>query len=626
MSKADVMAHYFPGKKRATRKDKKTAAQLDARGSFRAKEREQEERGGVREPASFRRALPPSVHVSAVNRRLLDLLPGYSPFAAAGKRGRTKLGVWHFKEFDFHPSRACRAINWIEQRCTHIRGQRGPFVLSPIERCIVANLFGWLRKDGTRRYRKCLIYVARKFGKTLLTAAILLYLLLEDGEYGAEVYCAASRREQAKLLWAPAKGMIRNDRYLSSRFKLYQHSIVVLDPDTGEPGDSYFQAICAEAHAAHGYNPFAYAVDEVHTQKDGELSDTLETGTASRLQPVAIFVTTAPHAGDTFCGDIYKYACGVRDGTIEDPHYLPCVFEMTEDDDWRSEKAWMKANPHYPVTPTRDYMESRCKLAEQSPRFLSNFLRHNCNRQTAAEVQWFNIETWDRGAGAIDLDALRGRPCYGGLDLSSKLDLTSFVLVFPEDGHAVLPFFWAPRATALRRDEKGVRPSYTRWAQDGHLALCNGASIDQEMIRRKILELSVLYDIRGVGVDRWQADKLAKELEETDGVCEFFPVGMGYASMSGPCKYLELLVVDQGLAHGGHPILRWNASTVMAETDNSPAENIKPTKPKSRTGARQLDDNKIDGIVALAMGLAVYLAADVDTGPSAYEERGVLTL
>jgi phage terminase large subunit-like protein len=452
--------------------------------------------------------------------------------------------------------------------------------------------------------------VPRKFGKTLLGAAILLYLLVEDGEGGSEVYTAASTRNQARLLWLPAKGMIANDRYLSSRLRVYHNSIARLD-ENGEPDGSFFQAISAEATSAHGFSPHAYAVDEVHAQKDGELMDVLDTGTAAREQPLELNFTTADYEGESPCNDLYAYAKQVRDGLTEgcdgkgDAEFLPVIVEIEEGEDWRDPVVWVRVNPHYPITPTESYMRSRVRRASSSPRYLNVILRLNFNKQTQADVQWFDLDVWDQSAGTVDPDALRGRPCYGGLDLSSKLDLTAFVLVFPEDGHAVLPFFWAPRATALRRDEKNIRPSYTRWAQDGHLTLCKGATIDQEAIRRKVVELSKLYDIRGIGIDRWQADKLAKELEETDGVCEFFPVGMGYASMSGPCKYLEQLVVDQAMAHGGHPVLRWNASTVMAKTDDSPAENIKPVKPTSRSGARRLDDNKIDGIVALAMGLAV---------------------
>jgi phage terminase large subunit-like protein len=611
-------SRYFPGKTRKTRTDKKTAAQLTARGSTLTKDRAKEEKGGVREPSAWRRLYPPSVHVSEITRPLLGLLPGYDPFAAAGKRGRTRRGVWYFAHFRFSPSRACRAINWIEQRCTHIRGRLGgqAFVLSPVERCIVANLFGWLRKDGTRRYRKCLIYVARKFGKTLLSAAILLYLLLEDGEYGAEVYCAASRRDQAKRLWAPAKGMIRNDRHLKPRLKLYQHSIVVLD-ETGEPGDSYFQAICAEAHAAHGYNPHAYAVDEVHTQKDGELSDTLDTGTAARHQPMGLYVTTAPHEGPTFCGEIYKYACGVRDGTIDDPHYLPCIFETTKEDDWRSEKAWRKANPHYPITPTRDYMESRCKLAGQSPRFLNTFLRHNCNQQTQTDVVWFNIEDWDKGAEPFDLDGLVSQPCHAGLDMSTVSDLTAFVLYFPGTHH-VVPFFWAPRDTATRRDDKSLPVSYTAWERDGHMELCRGGWVDQDDVLKRVRECCERFNVVNIAVDRWNSTKAMTELSK-DGI-DVVEFGQGYASMSEPAKELERLVIAGKIRHGGHPVLRWCAGNVMVVIDDSPAENIKPVKAKTKDGVRQQDDNKIDGIVALVMALGLALETETvpDWAPEVY--------
>ena len=584
---------------------------LDSRGKRRDDPR--------REPKAWNRERPAAIHVSELDG-YLGLIPKYDPYRDAG-------------DCTFSPSRACRAVNWIQQRCTHIKGRLGgsAFVLSPLQIGIVANLLGWLRPDGMRRYRRCLVYVPRKWGKTLLGAAILLYLLLEDGEEGSEVYTAASTRNQATLLWLPAKGMIRNDRYLSGRLRAYQHSIARLDPD-GLADGSFFQAISAEAPSAHGFSPAAYAIDEVHTQKDGELMDVMDTGTASREQPVELNFTTADYEGESPCNELYAYAKQVRDGLTEgfdgqgDPEFLPVVIEIEDGDDWRDEKVWAKANPHYPITPTESYMRSRIRRAMASPRYLNVVLRLNFNKRTQADVQWFDIDVWDRCAGTVDPGALKGRPCYGGLDLSTKSDLTAFVLVFPDDGHAVLPFFWAPEKTATRREEKNLRPSYRAWEQQGHMTLCRGPTIDQEMIRQKVRELGETYQILGVGMDRWQADKVAKELEEVDGVCEFHPVGMGYASMSGPCKYLEQLVLDGELQHGAHPILRWNASTVMAETDNSPAENIKPVKPKTKTKARRQDDNKIDGIVALAMALAVYIESDMDGGDSVYETRGIRTL
>lgn len=578
-----------------------SAAQKRATGSWRGRSRRQKAEDPELITRAMRRKLPPKVRPSACIA-YIDGIPDYDPRRDAGKKKRRVGSTVYFERFRFDGKRAAKAINWIQQRCTHVKGTKAgeALVLSRVQRSIVANLFGWVRADGTRRYRKVLIYVARKFGKTLLAAAILLYLLVEDGEGGAEVYCAAATRDQAKLLWGPAKGMIRNDRYLQTRLRPYQHSIARLDPETGRLDDSFFQAICAEAISAHGYGPHAFAMDELHTQPDGELLDVLDTGTAARRQPVELNLTTADFDRESICNEVYKEACDVRDGRSRDPYFLPVIFEAKKGDDWRKESTWKKANPHYPVTPTRDYMKARFRKAMRNPRFRNVFLRLNLNYRTQSDVLWFDISVWDGCKKAVDWDDYCGEVAFGGLDMSSTNDLCAWALYFPRR-KALLVEFWATEEAAQLREESHKIPSYRAWADQGLLTICEGGWIDQDEVLEQVRLDCEFFNVQSIGVDKWNSAKAMTELQ-ADGI-KVYQFGQGFAAYTDPCKELERLVDSGKLRHDGHDVLRWCAGNIMVQTDGSPQEGMRPVKPKTKNKAPRQDDNKIDGIVAALMAI-----------------------
>ena len=570
----------------------KSAADLRASGSWRGKAKKEV---GERKNKAWSRERPGPESILDPNHAI-TLIPGFDPHANSDG-------------CIFDADEARSAVQWVHEHCTHAKGTLGgnAYELDALEQAIVCNLFGWKREDGTRRFRKSLVYVARKWGKTLFAAAIALYMLMElrDDDYaeeGVEAYCAASARDQAKLLWNVAKRIVQNDEYLSERIRVYQHSMARIGFD-GELDGSYFQSISKEANTAHGFNPQTYVLDELHAQPDGELLDVLDTGTASRSQPLAVLITTADFVRESICNEEYAYAKGVRDGTIFDPFYLPVIFEAEPGDDWTDEAVWKKANPKYPLTPTQGYMESQCKKAQSSPRFLNTFKRLNLNMRTESDVQWFDLSRWDRLGGGVSQDSLLGCRCYGGLDMSSVSDLTAFVLWFPDDGNVILPFFWVPRDTVNRRIERNVLPSYAAWEESGDLEVCSGGWIDQDVVLNRVRECAQLFDLRQVAVDRWNSAKASTELMK-DGI-NIVLFGQGFASMSGPSKELERLYLAGDIRHGNHPVMRWCAGNVMAETDHSPAENIKPVKPKGKNKARKQDDNKIDGIVAAIMALGI---------------------
>jgi phage terminase large subunit-like protein len=532
-------------------------------------------------------------------------IPGYDPWGTAAD------GEW----FDVDLARV--AVRYFEKQLTHVKGEKAgePFKLERWQVAMVGNTFGWRRADGTRRYREVFVYVPRKNGKTTLVAGILLYGLFEDGESGAEIYGAASEYKQASLVFEHARGMVMwNPRYRPSRengIKVYegQAKAIQLGEETGW---ATYRVISRKDDAAHGFSVHMAAIDELHTQPDGRLVEALMTGTGGRRQPLVVYMTTADYMRESICNQKYEYANQVRQGIIRDSRFLPVVWEALGEDDWTDPATWEKANPNIGVSVKREYLERECKRAQDSPAYENTFKRLHLNIRTEQDVRWLQMVRWDACGGDIDPGKLRGKKCYAGLDLSSTTDITALCLLFPEQGNAVLPFFWIPEANARERERRDRVP-YVDWARRGLIEMTPGNVVDQGFIRKRINELKDDYEIVEVAADPWNSVQLQTDLTQ-DGF-EVVAFRQGFASMSSPTKELETLVLAENLRHGAHEVLRWMAANVSVDMD--PAGNMKPSKKAST--------ERIDGIVALIMAIGRATLA-IQKGPSVYEDRGVLVL
>lgn len=577
---------------------------LARRGSWRARLRSGNGNGEIKPlPAApnLGTYTPPEPHELA---ELLLQIPGYDPRVGAD-------------EYEFDYWEAVESLRFIREELTHVKGElaRTPFILEPWEAAIVANAFGWVhRKTGLRRYREVFCMVGRKNGKSPLAACLLLVLLVVDAEPGAEIYGAASEYKQASLVFEHARGMVLQNADLREACKVYsgQAKSIQLGEETGF---ATYRVISSEAYSSHGYNTHGAVIDELHTQPNSDLVDALLTSTGARRQPLVVHITTADFEREgSICNEKQDYAERVRDGIIEDPTFLPVIYKADRDDDWTDPKVWERANPNLGVSVSYEYLERRCRLAQETPRFLNTFLRLHLNIRTEQDVRWLPMAKWVECAGAVDAEALRGRQCFAGLDLSTTTDVSALVLLFPENGggYQVLPFFWVPRDGAEKR-EKRERVWYLTWARQGFVELTKGNVVDYDVIRRRIGELGEVYNIREIAIDRWNSTQLQTQLQG-DGF-EVTKFGQGFASMSAPAKELEKLVLSGGLQHGGNPVLHWMAGNVSAELDA--AGNIKPSKKKS--------PEKIDGIVALVMALGQAMVSEGD-GSSVYETRGVIAV
>ena len=470
----------------------------------------------------------------------------------------------------------------------------------------MGNLFGWKRSDGRRRYREAFIAVPRKNGKTELAGGLGCLLTFADGEPAAQVYCAAADREQARLVFHAARTMVQAEPELASRGRIYTNSIMV------ESTGSVLKVISAEAYSKHGINAHGIIIDELHAQPDRELVDVLTTSTGARRQPLIVSITTADFDRESICNEKYDYACKVRDGALNDPAFLPVIYEAAREEDWTNPAVWAKANPNLNVSVSSEYLAREFRRAQETPTYENTFRRLHLNQRTQQDVRWLSLEAWDANAGPPILDAaLTGRPCWAGLDLSTTTDVSALVLLFPDadGGVTVRPWFWIPGDNARKRERRDRVP-YETWSREGLIETTPGNVIDYDYIRAKINELGKRFKIREIAIDPWNATQLAIQLQGDGFTVVTF--GQGFKDMSAPTKEWEKLVLSCKLRHGGHPVLRWMAGHVAVETDA--AGNLKPSKKRST--------DRIDGLVAGIMALG---RAMLDRKPPCpYERRGLL--
>jgi phage terminase large subunit-like protein len=532
----------------------------------------------------------------------------------------------------------------------HWKGEwaREPVVLAPWQQFVVASLFGWKRADGSRRFRTGYLEVARKNGKTTLAAGIALYLAFVDGEPGAEVYSAATKRDQAKICHKDGTEMVKLSPELRQEIGVFRDNLHQLG--TG----SKFEPLSADYNTLDGLNVHGAICDELHAWQQRELWGVLKTGMGSRRQPLQFAITTAGVDQQNICYEQREYVTRILQQVMDDDTFWGCIYTLDTkrdwpdlqtadehenepdgviEDDWADEAVWLKANPMLGVSKKWGAMRADAREAANKPAELNMFLRWHLDIWTQAVTRWINPIKWAgcnhmppgapgtiRQAGTAALryleEYLSGRRCYAGLDLSSNLDITAWVLLFEpeedEEPYWVLPRFFIPRDNILDRVRKDRVP-YDAWERSGMLLTTPGNVIDYDFILAQVDRDAQQYDIEEIGFDRWGASRIMTQLMEKGGDEWVVPIGQGFASMNSPMKQFEELYLGLKLGHGGHPVLTWMADNLVAAED--PAGNMKPDKSKSR--------ERIDGIVALIMATDRAMRRQ---GGSVYDERELLVI
>jgi phage terminase large subunit-like protein len=507
--------------------------------------------------------------------------------------------------------KAERVVTFIgELRHTKGEWKNQHFKLLDWQADLVKTIFGVIGADGYRQCRTCYVTLAKKGGKTSLAAAIALYLLVADGEFGAEIYSCAADRQQASLVYREAVMMARNCPALAKRLKILESQKRIVYKHT----DSFYQVLSSEAYSHHGINPHAVLFDETHVA-DREMFRVMTHGSSdARRQPLHLFISTAGNDTHSIGYELHQKAIDIRDGRKIDHTFLPVIFQLDEGDSWEDSSIWHKANPSLGQTFSVDSLTRACESAKQNPAELNSFLQLRMNIWTKQTVRWMPMHEWDKCAFNVDIKALEGRVCYGGLDLSSTTDITAFVLVFPpideDDKYSVLPYFWLPEDNVSLRVKRD-HVQYDIWERQGHLKTTEGNVVHYGYIESFIEELGTKYNIREIAFDRWGAVQMTQNLEGLGYTVVAF--GQGFASMSPPTKELMKLTLEGKIAHGGQPVLRWMMDNIFIRTD--PAGNIKPDKEKAT--------EKIDGVVALIMALDRAIRCGGQT-ESVYDGRGIL--
>ena len=503
----------------------------------------------------------------------------------------------------FHPAdNICAFI----ERLPHVKGPlAGKLInLEPWQVFILTTVFGWVKPDGKRRFRRSYIEVPRGNAKSTLSSALALYMLAADGEGGAEVYSLATTRDQARIVFGDAQSMARKSPGFRSRFSVGvgAHNLHVM------ASGSKFEALSAEGSTLDGLNIHFGCVDELHAHKTRTVYDVVETGTGKRDNSLLWVITTAGSNRAGICYEVRTFVTKLLDGVIQDDSQFGIIFGLDEGDDWAIEDALIKANPNWGISVRPEVLLPLQAKAMQLPSAVNNFKTKHLNEWVNADTAWMDMRAWDGCTEpGLDLDAYTGQPCWIGLDLASKTDIAALVVVFqhPDFDGAVSVFgrYFLPEDTVLA----ATNSQYAGWMRAGRMTVTPGNVIDFGWIEAELLDLASRFSVQAVAFDPFQATQLStRMLAEGLPMIEVRPTVLNF---SEPMKTLEALVLQKKLRHDGDPVLAWMASNVVAHLDAK--DNIYPRKERP--------ENKIDGVVALIMALARSLVRQAPE-PSIYDQ------
>ena len=541
-------------------------------------------------------------HIEEINKYISDVLSGEIVACRwtklACQRHLDDLAHGHERGLYFDEDDADFAIDCF-RFMRHSKGAMAgkPFELLPYQKFIVGSLFGWKRTDGLRRFRKAYLSMARRNGKSTLASGIALLLFALTGEAGAEVYSAATMRDQAQIVWEETKRMVEKSPQLAKLCKTYKNVISV-------PSNySKFEPVSSDEKGLEGKNVSGAIIDELHAHPTRAVWDAMNSGTASRTEPMVIAITTAGFNSDGICYEVQSYIQDILDpeSEVEDDSFFGIVFTLDDDDLWSDESVWIKANPNIGVNLNIEEIRNNAKLAARSASALNNFLVKSTNQWVQQSERWIALDDWDtckwQGDPTLFMDNLLGRKCYAALDLSSKNDLNSLCLAFPPDsGHkdfSLLFKYWLPEETIRRRKAEGDY-RYEKWVRDGHISTMEGAISDYDVIIADLKELRKLYKIEECAVDPWNANGQIPNINKI-GI-KAFEHAQNYALMTTGSKEFEARVLEGDLTHAGDPVTRFCIDCAAVQSD--PNGNIKPIKPD-----RGRSKNRIDGVVVACMAV-----------------------
>lgn len=492
---------------------------------------------------------------------------------------------------------AARVCAFIEL-LPHVKGRwkSRTIILEPWQCFTLSTIFGWVDADGFRRFRKALVVIPRKNAKTTIAAAVGLYLLALDDEPGAEVYSAATTKDQARISWDIARGMAQRTPGFRDRYGVtaHPHSIAI------ESDARFFKALSRDADSLEGLNPHGAIIDELHAHKTREVFDVLDEATGARQQPLIFIISTEGDNATGVFAEQVAYGQQVLEGNHEDDSFYAAIYTIDPEDDWTSPEAWAKANPNLGVSVLAKDLEIRCRQAQKNAESQSSFLTKRLNVRVGAGNAYFNMLAWREKCfePTLKIEDYYGQRCIVGLDLASKIDIAAMGLMF-DDG-AFFARCWIPEDAI----EKG-NPNYDLyrgWAERGHLKLTPGNVIDFEFIEQDLLELHRNFDVAEVAFDPYQATQLSTRM-----MAEGLPmveIPQTVRHMSEPLKELAARILSGRIKHDGNPVATWMFGNVVVKRDAK--ENVYPTKARM--------ENKIDIPITATMCTARQFCLQADGG------------
>jgi phage terminase large subunit-like protein len=510
------------------------------------------------------------------------------------KRAKRKSAPFYFDEWA-----ACDPCDFIE-KLPHIEGKWDTpnITLHASDVFFLVQLFGFRQQDGSRRFTTALKAIARKNAKSTIAAAIALYCETCEGEQGPQVVTAATTGGQARVVFNIAKRMVEQTAGLREAFRLEPYANAIGCHANG----GTLKPINSKASTQDGLNPSAVILDEIHAHRTHDLLNVLRSAAGARANPLFLYCTTEGYESPGPWPELRHFAKQVLLGVIEADHFLTVYYAVddadaesgTEADDDFDEEAWIKANPLMEVNPLLlKEIRKEALEAKAMPGRHAEFKIKRLNRSSSTAGGWINIVKWKACSCGVDLDWLQQFPCWGGLDLASTRDLTSFRLVWHVEGvwytHG---WRFVPRAAVHARSERGLVP-YHAWVRSGHLIEAGEEVTDYDAVERCILEARRRFDLRMVGYDSWNARQLVPKLTEAGVLME--EVIQGPKSFHPAMKTLELAYVSGNFRHGNDPVLNWCASNLIARTD----QNMNTAPDRKRA------PEKIDDMVALLMAIAM---------------------
>ena len=449
----------------------------------------------------------------------------------------------------------------------------------------LGSVFGWVHKEtGLRRFFEAYHQVPRKNGKSTEAAGVGVELLTIDGEQGAEVYSAATKKDQARIIFDEAKRMVNASSHIKRHINIYQTNMSM------PMSNSKFEPLSSDANSLDGLNIHGGIIDELHAHKTRDVYDVLVTATGARKQPLIWIVTTAGFNTNGICYEKYEYSVKVLKGVIEDDRFFCYIAQADENDDPFDENTWIKANPNIGVSCSLEDLRTKAKQAKEIPAALTNFMVKHLNMWVNAETAWMNMQKYkecEEANSDFDISQLEGERCFCGVDLSATTDITSVNLEFPlHDGrYAWINHCFLPEDGILEKERRDKVP-YTAWAREGYITLTPGPTIDYEWIQSYIMEMSKKYQIQEIDYDPWNSTQFANNLMNEGFEC--VEIRQGFKTLSEPIKDVEKLILEKRLITFNNPVLRFAISNAVPSLD--PAGNIKLDKSKA--------SKRIDPIIA----------------------------